>query len=368
MTWRSRALALAHDVVGDAARILNVLLAVQHLPDGLRLLAHRVPQMHGEDQRVAARVVVEDALGRRVGEDAAVPIELAVDAHGRERRRQRARRHDVAGVELHLAAVEVVHHARAHMRRADRQPRMPAVDRARSRRARPASCAAARSSNSRPGRRRAAHARRERRQVRLEEAGNAAASVVHEDSASATPVQAGNTPHKFGAPRAARTPGAAAGGLRRVAGDEAGVDGADRGADDPVRLDAGLVQRLVDAGLVGAERAAALEHEHDLPVVLGADSLTASRGEVLVLIMVVSQSVVGLSAQCAVQPPSTGIAVPVIEAAASEARNTAKAPSSSTVAKRLFGCCASSTSRITCSRGMPCDLAWPSICASTSGV
>ena len=52
--------------------------------------------------------------------------------------------------------------------------------------------------------------------------------------------------------------------LRRIAGDQAGVDGADRGADDPVRLDAGLVQRLIDAGLIGAERAAALQHQHDL--------------------------------------------------------------------------------------------------------
>ena len=52
--------------------------------------------------------------------------------------------------------------------------------------------------------------------------------------------------------------------LRRIAGDQAGIDGADRGADDPVRLDAGFVQRLIDAGLVGAERAAALQHQHDL--------------------------------------------------------------------------------------------------------
>ena len=44
-----------------------------------------LPEMHREDQRVAARMIVEDALGRRVGENAAVPIELAVDAHRRER-------------------------------------------------------------------------------------------------------------------------------------------------------------------------------------------------------------------------------------------------------------------------------------------
>src|SRR5882724_7770617 len=47
--------------------------------------------------------------------------------------------------------------------------------------------------------------------------------------------------------------------------------------------------------------------------------------------------------QCAVQPPSTGSAMPVIDAAASLARNTVSAPNSSTVAKRLLGCCASST-------------------------
>ena len=52
--------------------------------------------------------------------------------------------------------------------------------------------------------------------------------------------------------------------LGLVAGDQAGIDGADRGADDPVRLDAGLVQGLVDARLIRAKRAAALQHEDDL--------------------------------------------------------------------------------------------------------
>ena len=54
--------------------------------------------MHGEDQRIAPRIVVEDRLGRRIGENSAVPIELAVDANGRKGRRQRARRHDVPAV------------------------------------------------------------------------------------------------------------------------------------------------------------------------------------------------------------------------------------------------------------------------------
>ena len=56
-----------------------------------------------------------------------------------------------------------------------------------------------------------------------------------------------------------------------VAGDDARIDGADRRADQPVGLDAGIVQRLIDAALIGAERAAALQHEHDLPVIGVAD-------------------------------------------------------------------------------------------------
>ncbi len=50
----------------------------------------------------------------------------------------------------------------------------------------------------------------------------------------------------------------------RISGDQRGVDRADRGADHPVGLDARFVQRLVDADLVGAERAAALEDQDDL--------------------------------------------------------------------------------------------------------
>jgi hypothetical protein len=42
-----------------------------------------------------ARIVVKNGFGRRVGKNSAIPIELAVDADGREGRRQRAARHDV---------------------------------------------------------------------------------------------------------------------------------------------------------------------------------------------------------------------------------------------------------------------------------
>ena len=51
---------------------------------------------------------------------------------------------------------------------------------------------------------------------------------------------------------------------RLVAGDDRGIDGADRDAGDPVRLEIEVTQRLIGAGLIGAERAAALQNQHAL--------------------------------------------------------------------------------------------------------
>ena len=49
-----------------------------------------------------------------------------------------------------------------------------------------------------------------------------------------------------------------------VAGDDRGVDGADRNTGDPFRLEIMVAQRLVGAGLIGTERTAALQHQHAL--------------------------------------------------------------------------------------------------------
>src|SRR3546814_7060853 len=51
--------------------------------------------------------MVEHMLERRVGDDAAVPIKLAVDLHRREPRRKRARRHDMLGSDSPIAAIEI---------------------------------------------------------------------------------------------------------------------------------------------------------------------------------------------------------------------------------------------------------------------
>ena len=50
----------------------------------------------------------------------------------------------------------------------------------------------------------------------------------------------------------------------RIAGDQGGVDRADGGSDHPIGLDAEFLQGLVDAGLVGAQGATALEDKDDL--------------------------------------------------------------------------------------------------------
>src|SRR5262249_43476058 len=52
--------------------------------------------------------------------------------------------------------------------------------------------------------------------------------------------------------------------LRRIAGNDRGIDGADRDSGNPIRMQISLGQRLVNTRLIGAERAAALKQQRDL--------------------------------------------------------------------------------------------------------
>ena len=56
---------------------------------------------------------------------------------------------------------------------------------------------------------------------------------------------------------------------RRIAGNDRRIDRADRHPAHPIRLDACFVQRLIDTGLIGAERAAALQHQRDPVAAIG---------------------------------------------------------------------------------------------------
>ena len=253
--------------------------------------------MHREDQRVLARIVVEDRLGRRVGEDAAVPVELAVDAHRRKRRRQRAGRHDVLDADLAVAAVEVSHLAGAHMRGADGEPRLARVDQREVDQLAAASFPAARSNRSRrasapsgtcvprnaPG-------------LGSKKAGMPRSSVFQYAivSGNAGPGRnAERRPIGHARPEFLQLLEALA---ARIAGDQARIDRADRGADDPVRLDAVLVQRVIDAGLIGAERAAALQHQNDLALAVWLR--VRELGDVVTLSMISSRDVVARLPAC----------------------------------------------------------------------
>src|SRR5580704_2326139 len=51
--------------------------------------------------------------------------------------------------------------------------------------------------------------------------------------------------------------------LRRIAGDQRAIDGADRNAGDPIGMKIRLCQCLIDTGLIGAECTTPLEQERD---------------------------------------------------------------------------------------------------------
>lgn len=52
--------------------------------------------------------------------------------------------------------------------------------------------------------------------------------------------------------------------FRRIACNKRTIDRTDRGANHPIGFNAGFVQRLIDAGLVGTQRTAALQYQHNL--------------------------------------------------------------------------------------------------------
>src|SRR6185312_14020081 len=136
--------------------------------------------------------------------------------------------------------------------------------------------------------------------------------------------------------------------LGRVAGDDRRVQRADRDAGQPVRLQAGLVQRLEHAGLVGAECAAALQHQRDGAVVAGYRFRQRRH--------------------CMNQPWLTTIDWPVSAAEGKVARYSAVCAMSSTVVKVASTVSFSITFLITSSSVMPSSLACSGICFSTSGV
>ena len=93
-----------------------------------RQLAARAPQVDLEGQRVLARRGVEHPLQRRVGDDAAVPVILAVDLGRREARRQRAAGDDMRRADLVRGAVEIDEVAGPDVDCADAEAHLARID------------------------------------------------------------------------------------------------------------------------------------------------------------------------------------------------------------------------------------------------
>src|SRR3989442_15702066 len=83
-------LLVARDVAVGAARVLDVLLPAEHVPDRLRLGAFWLPDVDAEDDGGATGGVVGHRFDRRGRGDAAVPVKLLVGGGRGGRGRERA--------------------------------------------------------------------------------------------------------------------------------------------------------------------------------------------------------------------------------------------------------------------------------------
>src|SRR6266567_2411481 len=250
----------------------DVLLALRCLEQRNRQLAARTEQIDLEDQKVVVDFGIQHVIERRVGGDAAVPEMLALDDNGREPRRQRAGCHDVLRPDLlaqllELEIVEILEVAGGHTHRAEAEPCLQIVDAVeidqmlqRFSQRRGVVIALRLRAALRPQRR--------RRKTRREKPGNAegrdqgGAGLVEERS-PAVALRDGIPWHRRRdhLPEFLETLDPL---FTRIAGDDRGVDGADRDAGDPFRLEIEVTQGLIGAGLIGAERAAALQNKHAL--------------------------------------------------------------------------------------------------------
>ena len=248
----------------------DVLLALGRLGQGRRHLAARREQVDLEDQAAPPPRLVEHVLQRRVGDDAAVPVELAVDLDRREARRQGAAGHDVARIEATgIAGVEVPEVAVPDVDRADRETHASRIEEVeidqRFQRLLQRLGVVVADRAQRAGRlewcgRNARH----EEPLDAEQHGDRRVGLVDRVAGAVDPVQLRRQRRRRERKRRHLLPEFAQPGnapLRRVAGDQRRVDGADRDARHPVRHLVHRRQRFEHAGLVGAERAAALQDE-----------------------------------------------------------------------------------------------------------
>ena len=257
------------EVIGrhaGAGGILDVFLAGEDFRHVARDLAAGAEQVHLEDQRVLRAAIIEQMLQRRVGDQAAIPVVVFADADHGQGRRQGAAGHDMFRSDFDIRIVEIGEIGGLDIDRADRETDSTGIDEFEVNQFFQGSMQRRgiieRGCGSGPALGEPAIDR-----VRFEKARLAEQHGVHGRNGVAH--FAGVVAFRPGQQRVVRGNGVPEflepfePALRRVAGDDGGIDGADRDADHPIRFQPGLMQSLVDAGLIGAERAAALQNQAD---------------------------------------------------------------------------------------------------------
>ena len=245
----------------------DILLPRLHLLDALRFRAVGAPQVHHEADGIDTRFVDEHRFQRRVRIQAAVPVKFAVDAHRRKARRHRAACHHVRNADVLLQRIEIVEPAAGNADRADRQAyafrvvERAQVDQCVERCLERAGVVEARlfrrhlqadREGIEPAQRIETRHAAKGRVERIEPGIEAACRIRHATHVEQVAVR--NAIPEF------PDPGKPMNAL--VSRDQCAIDGADRRAHHPVGRQPMLVQRLVDARLISAQRAAALQHQY----------------------------------------------------------------------------------------------------------
>jgi len=254
---------------------LDLLLPGCDFREVARELAACVPEVDLKNERVRQTLagharVRHKPLKRRIRDEAAIPIVFALNLDCGETGRQRAARHHMLGSDHLRPGVEIDQVAAAHIHRAEAETRVMLfrvytveVDEALKRRSqRPRVIVARRLDGTGRMKPRIGDSRPE--EARRSGGGNRdCAHLIGERTPSfATSKETDEVrveAHGRGGdflPELAQSVGSSFG---RIAGDDGGVDGTDRNADDPVGMKLGLGQGFIDARLVGAERPAPLQ-------------------------------------------------------------------------------------------------------------
>jgi hypothetical protein len=237
-----------------------------------RTRALRAPEIDLKCERIlAARIAIDHPLQRRIGHEAAIPVMLAIDLNRRKSRWKCTARHDVLRSDLVGAGVEIDEVAGPDIDRARAEARHSRIEAIKIHQALKrvlevagvveAGCPG-RSPRSEPRHHRS-HREEARSAGRDREIG---AHLIEEVARVVAPRQITEGIIQP-IPRGARShmrpkfPQPIDAGIGRVAGDDGGVDRTDRDTGNPVRMDVGFRERLVDTALICPESTAALQQQ-----------------------------------------------------------------------------------------------------------